>query len=316
MGLAGCAGVPTFPHEAPLAVLREDPSVVALLLRELGVDVPEFEEADVADADFTQVVPAEFRADLVVCLRGPPPERAPVMGIVVEVQRTRDDRKRRTWPLYLAALHARLECATCLVVLADDDALAAWAARPIVTLQPGTVLTPIVLGPSQVPIVGGEGAPAHPWLAVLSALVHGNRPEGLCSVIAAIEALARLGDKRARVGYDLIFASLDVDGRRRLEVAMPLSKWIMEYEYQSDFARKYYGEGLSKGVEAFHKVVRDLAAHRLGKLTVAQVERIEQCRDLEALGSAATALGEAKDAEAAERALAALGGTPEASQPA
>lgn len=232
------------------------------------------------------------------------------------MQRTRDDRKRRTWPLYLAALHARLECATCLVVLADDDALAAWAARPIVTLQPGTVLTPIVLGPSQVPIVGGEGAPAHPWLAVLSALVHGNRPEGLCSVIAAIEALARLGDKRARVGYDLIFASLDVDGRRRLEVAMPLSKWIMEYEYQSDFARKYYGEGLSEGRDALRKVVSDLAIQKLGELSPEQAARIDGCTSLDALAGAATALGMANDAEAAERALAALGSTPEASQPA
>lgn len=178
------------------------------------------------------------------------------------------------------------------------------------------MLTPIVLGPSQVPIVDGDDAPAHPWLAVLSALVHGNRPEGLRTVIAAIEALARLGDKRARVGYDLIFASLDVDGRQRLEVAMPLSKWIMEYEYQSDFARKYYGEGLNEGLQAFHQVVRDLATKKLGELSPEQSARIEQCTKLNALAAAATALGMANDAEAAERALAALGSTPEASQPA
>jgi hypothetical protein len=62
--------VPSLPHEAPLEVLRAEPALVAVLLREaLGVDVPAFETAETSDADFSQTLPTAFRADLVVTLR-------------------------------------------------------------------------------------------------------------------------------------------------------------------------------------------------------------------------------------------------------
>lgn len=116
-------------------VLREEPALVPALLREaLGLELPAFDDVDVADGGLTQAVPVELRADLVVQLRTAPPERRPVMGIVVEVQRTRDDDKRYRWPMYAAALHARLRCPVCLVVLATDDAVARWATMPIATL--------------------------------------------------------------------------------------------------------------------------------------------------------------------------------------
>ncbi len=104
--LAKGAAVPSVPHEAPLVVLREDPELVASLLRDsLGLMLPDLAAVEVADAGFTQVQPAEFRADLVLHLRGATAGHPVVMGVVVEVQRRPDDRKRRTWPLYLSALH-------------------------------------------------------------------------------------------------------------------------------------------------------------------------------------------------------------------
>lgn len=57
-------------------MLREDPTLIPLLLREaLGVDVPEHGRVEIGDGDFTQAVPVEFRADMVVILRGPGPTR-------------------------------------------------------------------------------------------------------------------------------------------------------------------------------------------------------------------------------------------------
>ncbi len=144
--LAPAAPVPSLTHEAPLVVLREEPALIAALLREsLGVPVPDFVGAELGDPGFTQAVPAEFRADLVIHLRGAGPTRPTVLGLVVEIQRARDERKRRSWPLYLAALHARLDCPTGLVVIATDDAVARWAAAPITSLQLGSTVTPLVL---------------------------------------------------------------------------------------------------------------------------------------------------------------------------
>jgi|SRR5579859_6868268 len=106
--------MPKMPHEAPLLLLRERPELVPELLRDaLGLAVPVHGAVRVEESNFVQVVPAEYRADLVVTLLR---DRSPVMGVVVENQSARDPRKRFTWPLYAAALHAKLECTTCLVV--------------------------------------------------------------------------------------------------------------------------------------------------------------------------------------------------------
>ena len=76
----------------PLVVLREEPALVPALLREsLGVSLPPFETVEVGEADLGHAQPVERRADLVVRLRAGPPERAPAMGVIVEIQRARDD---------------------------------------------------------------------------------------------------------------------------------------------------------------------------------------------------------------------------------
>jgi hypothetical protein len=114
-------GVPSLEHEAPLVVLREQPALVPALLREaLGMTLPAFARVELDDADLTQALPAERRADLVVHLRRAEHDGTPVMGVIVEVQRTRDEAKRWAWPAYAAALHARSRCPICLVVLAAD----------------------------------------------------------------------------------------------------------------------------------------------------------------------------------------------------
>ena len=62
--------VPTLDHEAPLAVLREAPSLVPTLLREAcGLQLPAYASVEVSDASFNQAVPVERRADLVLHLR-------------------------------------------------------------------------------------------------------------------------------------------------------------------------------------------------------------------------------------------------------
>ena len=72
------------------------------------------------------------------------------------MQRSVEARKRFVWPLYVAALHAKLECPVWLVVVTHDQRVARWASEPIATFQPGSSFVPIVVGPDRIPRVGSE----------------------------------------------------------------------------------------------------------------------------------------------------------------
>jgi hypothetical protein len=84
--------------------------------------------------------------------------REPVYGIVVEVQLGRDEKKLYSWPLYQAALRARLRCPVCVLVVA-----------PVVT--------------------DAEVARQHPELAVLSVQAHGRGEEAMRTAVAAFEGI-------------------------------------------------------------------------------------------------------------------------------
>lgn len=273
----------------------------ALLREALGIELPAFSFAEVASEDFSQSLPTTFRADLVLHLRAAEPERAVVAGIVVEVQLARDERKRQTWPLYTAALHARLRGApTCLVVVAVDSAVAAWARTPITGLQPGMSFVPLVIGPEQVPRVSRERAQRDPWMAVLSALAHGNEPGGVELALAAIEATDKLGSEWPSFCYDLVCASLDEISRRALEELMEQQK----HKYRSESARQLYGEGHQKGrEEGLRQVLVALVARRLPEVPEAIKTRIEACSDADRLESLVVEIGSAADEVAVKRLL-------------
>jgi hypothetical protein len=168
--------MPGSEHEALIELFRRDPELVARTLREVfGVDVPPYTDARLECGDLTEWVPTEYRADVVVVLESP----KPVLAVVVEVQRTRDKAKRRSWPVYLTTLHARLKCPTMLLVICPDAAISRWCAEPIHTGHPGWGLSPLVYGPEQIPLITDPAQAARdPDLATLSAVTHGNDLDG------------------------------------------------------------------------------------------------------------------------------------------
>ena len=120
--------MPSQLHEVLLQLFRNRPLLAPELLRDaLHVELPKFTEARIDSADLTDVQPAEYRADLVVLLL----DGKPVLGIVIEVQLSPQDRKRFVWPVYVVTLRARLECPVCLLVVTADESVARWAAKPI-----------------------------------------------------------------------------------------------------------------------------------------------------------------------------------------
>ncbi len=230
-------------HEGLVSLFRNRPALAAELLQgPLGMALPSWSEARVEPSDFTQVVSTEYRADLVVLLR----KGKPVLAIIVEVQLSRDRRKRRSWPVYVASLHARLKCPVVLLVVAPDRAVARWCARPIFLGHPGLVLRPLVVGPRAIPVLQGRQATGQqPELAVLSAMAHGQDAELAPGLFEAVVSSAqRLDNEQFSFYIDLTVSAFSEAARRALETFMRSGG----YEYQSELVRRLVAQGLEKGL--------------------------------------------------------------------
>lgn len=231
-------------HDGLVSLFRNHPALAPELLKgPLGMELPPWSEIRVESPEFTQVVPTEYRADLVVLLR----QGRPVLAIVVEVQLSRSARKRKSWPVYLTTLRARMNCPAVLLVVAPDPAVAHWCAHPISLGHPGFVLQPLVAGPRSIPVLlGKREAGDSPELAVLSAMAHGQKPELAPGLFEAVASSSRgLAREQATFYLDLAFSSLGEAVRRALESIMKSG----EYEYQSEFFRKFVAQGMEKGLE-------------------------------------------------------------------
>jgi hypothetical protein len=263
-------------HEGLLALFRNRPTLAPELLQDaLGLALPVSSEAQVESAEFTQVVPTEYRADLVVLLL----DGKPILAIVAEVQLSRDEDKRKSWPLYLTSLRSRVNCPKVLLVVAPDAAVDRWCAQPIELGHPGFVLQPLVAGPDAIPaIVDEQAAREDPELAVLSAMAHGRNEEVGPAIARAVMSAARdLDDERCSFYVDLAMSSLSEAARRTLEELMKSGN----YEYQSEFARKYVAQGLEKGrQEGEMDALLEVLDARGLKVDAEARQRILACKDL------------------------------------
>ncbi|MFH0901835.1 MAG: hypothetical protein V2A73_14490 [Pseudomonadota bacterium] len=161
--------MPSLLHEAFALLVRQRPTIAADFLRDIfGIAVPEHSSANLEHADFTQIVPVEYRADVAILLAG----EKPVFGIVVEVQLSQDPDKPRVWPLYVAALRARRDCDACVLVVTPDENVAEWARKPI-AIGPGSYVTPLVLGPPLLPSPPSNGStPIGRFYTLISSTTH------------------------------------------------------------------------------------------------------------------------------------------------
>jgi hypothetical protein len=221
-------------------------------------------------ADLTDFRPTEYRADVVVQLR----REDSVLGIVVEVQLNRDEDKGFVWPVYIATLRNRIRCPVCLLVVAPDAKVAKWARQPIL-LGGESRVVPWVLHAANIPqIVNLEQAKSHPELAVLSALAHGRDPDidkALEIALVAQDAAARLDTGHAELYFDLIACCLSEAASKRLLAMDPKN-----YEYQSEFARRYVGEGVGRGeVKALVGVALMMVSKKFGDATETTRDRIQ-----------------------------------------
>ena len=259
-------------------LFRNRPELAPELLRDaLHLELPAYTEVRIEAADLTEVVPAEYRADLVVLLIN----GKPVLAIIVEVQLSRDDRKRFTWPVYVAGIRARFECPAVVLVVTPADEVARWASAPI-ALGPGTTLQPLVLGPDAVPVVTDlAAAERDPELAVLSVMAHGRGDDADVAAqiaLVASKASERLGEERWLLYFGLIRSALSEAARKAFQM-LPQGQRFFDESQQRSFEE---GEARGRAAEKAAAVLEFLDARGL-PITPAQRERILGTKDLETL---------------------------------
>lgn len=127
--------MPSLQHEVPLELLRGNPLLAAVLLRAMGVAIPDGATAVMAPTDLTASLPAELRADAVVLVSGANDSR---IAVIVEVQLRYDKDKQYAWPAYLAQVRAAHRCPAALLVVCPDRGTAARCRTPIATGHPAS----------------------------------------------------------------------------------------------------------------------------------------------------------------------------------
>ena len=271
--------MPSQLHDVLVQFFRNRPELAPALLHEaLGVALPAYTEARIESATLTNVLPAEYRADMVVLLI----DGKPVLGIVVEVQLQPDDQKRYSWPAYVAGLRARFRCPCCLLVVTVDVGTARWASAPI-ELGPGSALSPFVLGPDGVPVISDlEKAKNYPELAVMSVMAHGRGDVQTAVKLATLAAQAAQGlDADMQALYlDLIESALGEAARKAFEM-IPET-----YKFQGPTYLKAHAEGLAEGrTEGEATALLSFLEARGLAPNEDQCQRILGCTDLDQLNS-------------------------------
>ncbi len=244
-------------HEGLLLLFRNRLSLAPECLRDiLGSPIPAFAKIKVVEAKGAQVVAANRAPDLVLLLEN---ERGGIVRVlIVEIQRSTDKEKVRSWPLYITLSGAKYQCDVTLLVVAPDERVATWARGPFRTGHPDFELKPLVLGPSNVPgRIDLKRAAEAPELAVLACIAHAKDPEQerVRELAETTIALCRglLDEEPFSIYADLILNSLGRTARAAVESFMATSN----YEYQSDYFRQKIANWRREGLEEGRKVGRE-----------------------------------------------------------
>ncbi len=275
--------MPSLEHNGLVDMFRENPSLAPHFLRTLfHLDVPPHAGVGVAESSLDQLVPVEFRADLVLELRDESGDL--VLSIVLEVQLKDDEDKKFAWPVYTTVERSRKRCPALVLVVAPDANVATWAAESIDLGLGLSSVTPLVLGPAVLPrVIDDAVAAREPELAILSALAHGNAPDGMAVVMPALGALARLDPEHEAVYFHLIYDALREPMRAALE------KLIMERQAEAKatfppFAQHLIDRGVREGklegvLEGKRGALLQVMARQGIALTAEERARIDACTD-------------------------------------
>lgn len=213
----------TRPHEVPIRLFQNRPELAAeLLTKTVGETVPDYIRAESGSEALTDCDPIELNCDNVSVFR----DRfgRAVFAIITEVQRSEDDRKHYSWPMYLTILRKRLQCPVRLLVICTDTATAAWAAKPIHIGPWDFILLPDVIGPAQL-LKSTESRLPHEAaeLLILEAAVSEQGPRAESIAHALDRRLNELSDPERRKCAGWAWRLLSHEACKVLEAYMSLT---------------------------------------------------------------------------------------------
>ncbi len=269
--------MPTTEHDALVDMFRDNPPLAPHLVEKLfGVNVPAYKEVCVGDSALNQTKSVEFRADLALELRDA--QQDAVLSIILEVQRDDDPGKKWSWPVYATAQRSRKRCPTIVLVVATDTKVAEWAAKPIDVGLGLTVMRPLVLGPSMIPVITDPEVAEHePELAVLSALSHGDGEFGPQVVQTLVHALMQSQHEHLTLYLALVYNHVRAHLKRAIEVMIMEQKAQDKIIVMPPFMQALIDDGAIKNSRS--TLLRQLKRAGI-ELTNAQRTRIETCSDL------------------------------------
>ncbi|HEX2315117.1 MAG TPA: hypothetical protein VHJ17_15345 [Thermomonospora sp.] len=268
---------PSPEHEAITRLFQDGPRLAADILRDLlHVPLPDLGRPDVGPNDIDEHQPLR-RADAVIVFRDERDADTPALAVVVEVQRSRDPGKNWSWPAYVANARGRLRCPTYLLVVAPTKTAATWCATPIDLGHPRFTLTPLVVGPDQIPTITDAVRAAREMdLTTLSAIVHATDPEGAEIVSALMIAIRDVHGENGVRYAELVRAALPPEVWKNVEKHMKTEA----REFLSEYTRTKMTESRAEALAG--AVLRVLEARGVEVPAKVRAE-IVACADLERL---------------------------------
>jgi hypothetical protein len=270
-------------HEAMHSIFGEDPGLFARATRTL--DIPPFEtpiSATSLPTDLTENQPVERRVDTLLRIEAPSGDYV----LAVEAQNQPDPRKPSSWAYYLAHLQAKYQLPPVLLVVCPDQRTADWAAREVKIGPPqwsSLRLTPLVLGPGNVPVVRTvEEAARDVPLSVLSAVLHRTDRDVDVILEALVAALKVLDRETAEKLIDLTGQGLD-DNTNAIKIWRRLVAADTSF-FKSSLSQEIRAEGKAEG-EAKDRAaaIFDVLEVRGIPVPEADRDRIASCDDFDTL---------------------------------
>lgn len=179
----------TREREAPIQMIHGIPETVCCLLAASGMAMPDGTVVRLTSERMSEAGLGGPRADVVAVVTKPDGER---FTVLIVVQCRTAPLKKRAWPAFMAKAWKSIDAPVILLVLCPDETIAAWAGEEIQMGVVGTV-QPLALSPASFPPIGDPTAfTGSIELAVWSAFVHADRPQGTAGLRALMELLGEV----------------------------------------------------------------------------------------------------------------------------
>ncbi|MFD0556681.1 hypothetical protein FB566_1926 [Stackebrandtia endophytica] len=234
--------MPSDLHETLIRLFRDAPDFAATLLcRQPEIHARGLSNPTLISENASVLKYAERRIDSVISF-----DTVDDLGLIgaIEVQLGKKESKRFSWPTYLARLREDTRKPVVLLVICGTDSVAKWAGEPI-PLGPGSVISPIAVGPADIPCITDPDTPeASPEMAALSAIIHSRRSCGLDVLNAMDVVFSRMSDQERAVNYTEYVRSL-LSGSRLKHLEALLS--TATFPYHNAFTQRYVDSGRAEG---------------------------------------------------------------------